>query len=257
MNINLLVINIGNSRLALGVFEQGELVHTQRVPLDTPSELEAALNECWAKLDDRKDADVCIASVNPKKEQAVARAAETATGKSPMWVGRDVLLPMKVRTEKPHETGVDRVLNVAAAYEQMQTACVVVDAGTALTIDVCNEVGEFLGGAIAPGASLMLKSLHEHTSLLPEISLAKPEGAIGQNTGQAMLQGAFYGIRGMVKEIVEQYAMKLGNWPDIICTGGDAKLLFGDWELVHAVSPDLTLYGIALAYTEHHIEHEN
>src|SRR5262249_4626085 len=151
----------------------------------------------------------------------------------------------------PELTGVDRVLNVAAAYEQMGNATVVVDAGTAITIDVCNDSGEFLGGAIAPGASLMLTALHEKTAKLPLVKLAKPDDAWGKDTEQAIRQGVYHGIRGMVKEIVENYATALGQWPDIIATGGDAKALFEGWELIHAVSPDLTLYGIALAYANH------
>ena len=253
MNINLLVINIGNSRLAAGTFEKGELTHSTRAALDDAAAMEAALTECWAKLSEYADADVCVASVNPGREIAVGRAIEQVTGKTPSWVGRDIDLPIKVRTDNPQLTGVDRVLNVAAASEQMQVACVVVDAGTAITVDVCNDVGEFLGGAIAPGASLSLKALHEYTAKLPEVKLSKPTGPIGQSTEQAMLHGVYHGLRGMVKELVEQYAEKFGNWPEIICTGGDAELLFGGWELVHAVSPDLTLYGVALAFTEHHI----
>ena len=70
-----------------------------------------------------------------------------------------------------------------------------------------------------------------------------------------MLHGVFYGIRGMVKELVENYATELGIWPDIIATGGDAPKLFEGWELIHAIAPDLTMYGIALAYANHHIKH--
>src|SRR5437016_4764069 len=77
------------------------------------------------------------------------------------WVGRQIDLPIKVLTEKPEETGVDRIVNIAAAHEQMEKACVVVDAGTAITVDCCNDAGEFLGGAIAPGARTMLAALHE------------------------------------------------------------------------------------------------
>jgi type III pantothenate kinase len=162
---------------------------------------------------------------------------------------------MVIRPEDEKAIGADRVCNLAAAYEQMGKACVVVDAGTAITIDVCDDAGGFLGGAIAPGAGLMLKSLHEAAARLPLVSPAKPAEAIGQTTEQAMLSGVYYGIRGMVKELVEAYAEKLGAWPEVIATGGDAQLLFGDWELTHAVSPDLTLYGIALTFSEHYIRH--
>jgi type III pantothenate kinase len=185
--------------------------------------------------------------------EAVEHAVRQAAGVGVDWIGENIDVPIPVKTDAPEKTGIDRVVNIAAAYEQMQKACVVVDAGTAVTIDVCNDAGEFLGGAILPGASVMLASLKQHTAALPAVALAVPESAIGKNTEQAMLNGVYHGIRGMVKEIVENYATELGTWPDLICTGGDAKILFDGWELVHAISPDLTLYGIALAYTQHHI----
>jgi type III pantothenate kinase len=174
-----------------------------------------------------------------------------------VWVGEDVELPIKVLTEKPEETGVDRVLNVAAAYEQMGKACVVVDAGTAVTVDCCNDQGDFLGGAIAPGASMMLDVLHEKTAKLPRVRpFEAPHEPLGRSTRESILHGVYHGIRGMVREVVENYATELGNWPELIATGGDAPTLFKDWELVHAIAPDLTLYGVALAYVNHHIKHE-
>jgi type III pantothenate kinase len=125
-----------------------------------------------------------------------------------------------------------------------------------LTVDVCDDQGIFLGGAIAPGASMMLASLHEKTASLPILPLARPTSPIGRSTEQAMLLGVYSGIRGMVKELVENYAAQLGRWPDLIATGGDAEILFKDWELVHAISPELVMYGIALAYSNHQINEE-
>jgi type III pantothenate kinase len=103
---------------------------------------------------------------------------------------------------------------------------------------------------------MMLAALHERTASLPLVALALPTSVIGQSTEQAMLLGVFSGIRGMIKELVEHYATQLGRWPDLIATGGDAQILFKDWELVHAISPDLIHYGIALAYTHQLIEEE-
>ncbi|MGD0541350.1 MAG: hypothetical protein ABSB33_07525, partial [Tepidisphaeraceae bacterium] len=78
----------------------------------------------------------------------------------------------------------------------------------------------------------------------------------GDSTSAAISLGVFHAVRGLVKEAVENYALQLGSWPEIIATGGDARQLFEGWELIHAIAPDLTLYGIALAYTDHHIRHD-
>ncbi len=255
MEIDLLVINAGNSRLAMGTFSAGELTNVARVSIEHRSDWAAAIGAAWHPIADKAGAAVAGASVNPAAIEMVEHAVKAATNQPVQWVGRQLDLPLKNLTEKPEQTGADRLLNVAAAFEQMQKACVVVDAGTAITINLCDDKGNFLGGAIAPGAGTMLKSLAEHTAKLPLVSLAVPEHAVGKTTEDAIRNGVYHGIRGMVKEIVENYATELGNWPEIIATGGDAQLLFDGWDLIHAISPDLTLYGIALAYAEHHIRH--
>ncbi len=256
MDINLIVMNVGNTRLAMGVFAAGELKHVHRVPLNNPSECTAAIADAWKHLSAAPSAAIVAASVNPSQLEHVEHLVHQQTGRDVLWIGRDVELPVKVLTSNPAETGVDRVLNIAAAYEQIGKPCVVVDAGTAITIDCCNEMGDFVGGAIAPGVTMMIDALHEKTAKLPRIEFARPDEPFGTSTAGAIRQGIFHGIRGMVKELVENYATALGMWPDLIATGGDAAQLFDGWELVHAIAPDLTLYGIALAYTEHVIRSE-
>jgi type III pantothenate kinase len=191
-------------------------------------------------------------------EAALDDAVLSAIDRHVVWVGRDLDLPIKVLTDEPEKTGIDRVLAIAAAYEQVEGEVVVVDAGTAITVDVCNDAGEFLGGAIAPGVRLQLDALHEHTAALPTITneeFQAPDEPFGQNTKQAILHGVYHGIRGMVKELVEAYATKLGRWPEVVATGGDAEKLFGGWEIITRVVPDLLMYGIAKAYADHHIKH--
>jgi type III pantothenate kinase len=256
MDINLMVLNLGNSRLSVGVFARGELQYSTRIPHAAQNEWQPRIREAWERIKDLEQPSICGASVNPPLVEALEHAAAQATGAKVQWVGTDLDLPIKVLTDQPEQTGVDRILNVAAAYEQMGKACAVVDAGTAITVDVCNDQGEFLGGAIAPGVSLQLNALHEKTAKLPRVELAVPSEPFGRSTTSAIQLGVYMGIRGMVKELIENYATELGNWPDLIATGGDAPLLFENWELVHAISPDLTLYGIALAYANHHIKHK-
>jgi type III pantothenate kinase len=255
MDINLLVLNVGNTRVAAAAFVAGELQRVTRVDLADPARIEQALHEAWHSIDGRENAEIAGASVNPGEASVIEELVQTLTGKKVQWVGQQIDLPIRVLTEQPEETGVDRVVNVAAAYEQLGKACIVVDAGSALSISCCNDKGELLGGAIAPGASMMLQALHDRTARLPQVDLATPQGVFGRSTREAILHGVFHGIRGMVKEIIENYATELGTWPEAIATGGDAPKLFEGWEVIHAISPDLTLYGIALAYANHHIKH--
>lgn len=256
MDINLMVVSVGNSRVAVGVFKAGELVHSSRVGWrGNESGVKEAVSDAWKMLSQLDTPGVAGAGVNPEGELLVEKVVGEVCNMRVQWAGKQLEYPMVIRPEDEKSIGADRVCNVAAAYEQMGKACVVVDAGTAITVDVCDDAGGFMGGAIAPGASLMLKSMHEATARLPLLEPAKPQEAIGTTTNDAMLSGVYFGIRGMVKELVEAYAEKLGAWPEVIATGGDAQLLFGDWELTHAVSPDLTLYGIALTFAEHYIKH--
>lgn len=257
MEINLVVLSLGNSRLAVGSFRAGELQTIGRAPNDRPDQWATEIRRAWQDIAGRDNAAVVAASVNPQLEDALEQVVGEVADRRIVWVGKDLELPIKVLTEAPENTGIDRILNIAAAYEQMEKACVVVDAGTAITVDCCNDMGEFLGGAIAPGVSMQLDALHDHTAALPRVRpFAAPEHPFGQSTEQAILHGVYHGVRGMVKELVENYATELGNWPDVIATGGDATALFSEWELVHAIAPDLTLYGIALAYTQHHMKHD-
>jgi type III pantothenate kinase len=253
MDINLLALNVGNSRLAIGVFVEGKLEYVDRVPHVQRADWPGKIVQAWDRIARTEPPAIAAAGVNPPLVEPLEHAVQQATGQPVRWVGRDLDLPIKVRTDEPAQTGVDRVLNVAAAYEQIGKACVVVDAGTAVTIDFCNDAGEFVGGAIAPGAALLADALHEHTAKLPRVPLVVPQGVCGTNTTAAIQHGIYHGIRGLVKEMTENYATALGTWPELIATGGDAKTLFDGWELVHAISPDLTLYGVALAYAEHHI----
>jgi len=255
MDIHLLALSVGNSRLAIGTFVSGELQHVTRVPHTQRADWPSIITQAWMPIAKRENAAVAAASVNPPLVAPLKQAVSDATSHDIQWIGSDLDLPIKVRTKIPAETGIDRILNMAAAYEQMSKGCVVVDAGTAVTIDCCNDAGEFLGGSISPGVNMQLDALHDKTAKLPRITFAKPIGTFGDTTEQAILQGVYHGVRGLVKEMAENYATDLGYWPDIIATGGDSPALFEGWELIHAIAPDLTLYGIALAYTEHHIKH--
>lgn len=260
MDINLLALDVGNSRLKVAVFESGELTYSRRIGIAQRGDWQGALEEAWRHVERHDMADVAGCSSNPAMIDAVGTAAEAATGKRVQWVGigRDIDLPIKLKTDHPQQTGVDRVLNIAAAYEQLGKACCVVDAGSAVTVDFCDDNGAFVGGVIAPGAAAQFRALHELVPHLPEAKLRATAEALGADTGGAINAGVFWGIRGLVRAVVEQHALTLNAWPEVIATGGDAQVLFGDdpaGDLIHAVSPDLIFYGIAHAYAEHRPRH--
>jgi len=255
MDISLLALGVGNSRLSIGVFTAGELQESLRIPMAGEDGWREALSRELKRIFASGERVAVAASVNPKVNAQIDEAVRSVAGQSVQWIGREIDIPIGVETQNPSETGIDRILNVAAAFEQMSKACIVVDAGTAVTVDCCNDNGDFLGGAIAPGVSMMVDALAEKTAGIGRVSFSTPSGAVGDSTASAVSQGVYHAIRGLVREVAENFALQLGQWPEIIATGGDAKQLFEGWELIHAIAPDLGLYGIALAYAEHHIRH--
>jgi type III pantothenate kinase len=257
MEINLLALSVGNSRLAIGVFRSGELDFVHRIPHGQLGEWAAKITEAWAMIAGKPNAAVVGASVNPPLNEGLEILIQNVCGVKMQWVGREIEIPIEVRTQAPSETGIDRILCVAAAFEQLGKACVVVDAGSAITVNCCDDQGDFLGGAIAPGVSMMLDVLHEKTGKLPRVEFEPPGNeTIGDSTRSAICHGVFYGLRGLVRELVENFATELGSWPEVIATGGDADKLFSGWEIIHAITPDLILYGIALAYSNHHLKQD-
>ena len=133
-------------------------------------------------------------------------------------------------------------------WDKYKQACVIVDAGTCVTVDFVDGEGTFHGGAIAPGAAMQLKAMHDGTNALPEITFEKPlQEAFGKNTAQAMLQGVYHGIKGMVRQLTEQYASRYGAYPMVVATGGDAMLLFEHDEFIEHIELNLLFKGIAVS----------
>ena len=207
-----------------------------------------AAQSMWQAIVDAEPSMIVVASVNEPATGPIVAAIERSTSSEVYRIDDDLGVPIGQQLDPETITGLDRLLNAAAAWDRLKQACVVVDAGTAVTVDFVDGVGTFQGGAIAPGARMQLAALHEHTAALPTIDFVRPDpDPFGKNTRQAMLQGVFHGIRGLVWRLVEQYATAYGAFPQVIATGGDAATIFEGDELVNAIVPDLTLQGIAAA----------
>lgn len=252
----LIGVSVGNTNTQIGLIQGPKI--TQRFAL--PSADAPAIADTVAALARDVESDaaqlaIVFATVNTTASSAVEAALKDRldVGPGADWgvylIGRDLEIPMQGRLDPEAVTGQDRILAALAAYHTMNQACVIVDAGTAITVDFVDGEGVFHGGAIAPGLRLSLRALHEHTDALPDIDFRLPDAdaTFGRNTAQAMLQGVYHGARGLVRALAERYAEAYGAYPPIVATGGDAHTLFDNDPLIDRVIDDLVLRGIGVA----------
>lgn len=247
--LSLLAISVGNTSTRFGVFEGARLMRSGRglnagfVPLR--DQIEAAGRELPS---DGGASAVVVASVNEPFAAKLLEELKPRLGHEVYRIGTDLEVPIRLALDEGARPGQDRLLNALAAFDSLKQACVIVDAGTAVTVDFVDGEGVFQGGAILPGAAMMLRALHGQTSALPEVPLAAPGPEVfGKNTAQSMLNGVFFGIRGAVRQLVERYAEAYEAYPSVIATGGDSPLLFDGEELMDRLVPDLTIRGIEAA----------
>ncbi len=248
MSLNLIAINVGNTRTQFAAFAEGEREGPiERLGHDELPRAADTLRQLRDRIEP-EDLAVYVASVNPEAAKETADIAVRTLDAETAHVGEDVTVPVGRQLDREAIVGVDRLLNVAAAYDRIKQACIIIDAGTAVTVDFVDGEGTFHGGAILPGARMSLDILHDYTHQLPRIEFAPPVEAVGHNTVEAMRSGVYHGLRGAVRELAERFALFYGAYPKIIATGGDAHTLFEDYELVEAVVDDLTLRGIAVTH---------
>lgn len=252
----ILAIEVGNTRSALQVFEG---VKPAADSTRVASEARAITLAAQELMRGSQVAAVVLAGVNPPvlnaveaefRAKAEAPGAEKSGVPGVVRLGTDVPVPIVNALVDDSTVGQDRLLCALAAYSVAEQACVVVDVGTAVTVDFVDGEGVFQGGVIAPGARMMLKALHEHTAALPELKFEVPSGErgpFGKDTKHAMQLGVANAIRGLVRTMIEQYSEAFGAYPQIIATGGDAGALFAEDDLVEHIVPDLQLLGIAHA----------
>ena len=245
-------ISIGNTTLHAGHLVDGELDGSVSVPADRPQELVDAIAP-WFDGVDREERAVLLASVNRSAETALRSLLTDRIGGEIVEMEQDLSAPIGRGLDPESVVGVDRLLAAAAAWDELKQACIVIDAGTAVTVDFVDGEGVFQGGAIMPGINAMLRTMAVSTDLLPdgdsEGGFEAPTGEPwGRNTIDAMRCGVHAAVTGGAWKLVERYALHYGGFPLVVATGGDAKALFEDDELVSRVVPDLVVRGMALAW---------
>lgn len=245
IGVNLIAVLIGNTTIHVARAQGDEIHDHAGLPI---SKIDKAVDAIVRF----ESAPIVIASVNePVSHELINRLIgdDRVVGEIHR-IGQDIHTSIASSLSASAGTGQDRLLAAAGAFDLLGQACVVVDAGTAVTIDFVDGDGVFQGGAIIPGLAMSLGALHEGASALPMVTPAKPDDAepFGKDTKQAMLNGAMYGVRGAVRALTERYAERYGAYPLVVATGGDAEFLFAEDDLIDRVVPDLALRGIAIAF---------
>lgn len=249
----LLVIDIGNSNIVMGLYEGEKLKHHWRVATDrnkTEDEygmlVKSLFDSVGLSLGQVKG--VIISSVVPPLNFTIERMCDKYMRQKPLIVGPGIKTGLNIKYEYPREVGSDRIVNAVAAIHHYGTPLIVVDFGTATTFCYIDERGQYWGGAIAPGIRISTEALVSRADKLPRIEIAKPAHVVGRNTIAAMQSGIFYGFVGQVEGIVRRIIEEYGTEPKVVATGGLASLVANETACIHVVDPDLTLKGLRLIY---------
>lgn len=244
----LLAIDVGNTSINNGIFRGRSLQKRFKIASDARSlgvEYARRLRGYAREID-----VVVVASVVPRVLRYLENALKKAGAKKILVVGRDIDSGVKNLYKNPMQVGQDRLVNARAAYELYGGAAIVVDFGTAITIDVVNKNKEYMGGVIAPGVEISLSALSERAHLLPRVSLKKASGILGRETSESMISGAIYGFSSLCDGLVQKLKKEYCKGAMVVATGGMSRLIGSYCKVVDKIDPDLTLKGLRLIGAE-------
>ena len=197
-------------------------------------------------------AGAALCSVVPGATPKVCAGLRRQWGVACLELSPKTLRGVGIQYPKPATIGPDRLATAVAVRQRFGAPAVVVDFGTAVTFDVVDRHGNYVGGIIAPGLAAMTDYLHEKTALLPRIRIRETAQVVGKNTAEAMLIGAVHGYRGLVRELIRELKRELGaRRLPVVATGGYARLLSAKLPEITAVEPGLTLEGLRLVWCAH------
>jgi type III pantothenate kinase len=251
----LLGVDVGNTQTHIGVFQKTNLAHEWRTSTDparTGDELALMFGEFLELADlsfSRQITGVAISSVVPPITQELRDMTLRYFGFPAVVVEPGVKTGIAVLTDNPREVGADRIANAVAAHELFaDDDVVVVDFGTAITVDAVSAKGEYLGGAIAPGIDTAATALFQSTAQIRRVELVAPPTTIGKSTITAVQSGIIFGTAAMVDGLVERVVKELGGDARVVATGGLASVVVEHCDRVEQVEPTLTLRGLRLIF---------
>jgi type III pantothenate kinase len=248
----LLVIDVGNTNIVIGVFEKDQLIHNWRIRTErntTEDEFNVLANGLFAgsRITPRLIKKVVISCVVPPMVTLLDAFSRKYLQKAPHWINAKSYPGMPILLDNPNEVGADRLVNAVAAFHHYGTSLIVIDFGTATTFDVISSKGEYMGGAICPGIGIAAEALFTHASKLPRVEIFNPPAkVVGTDTISAIQSGLIYGYAGLVEGIVQRMQAEMQTNSKIIATGGLAPLIQHATKIIEAVEPHLTLEGLKI-----------
>lgn len=245
----ILLFDIGNTNTHLGLANARRVLKQTDIP--TTAWFSGKALALVRKFVGKSKLDgAALCSVVPKATPYVAKAVRAVWKLETLELSPGTIQGVGIDYPRPGSIGPDRLANAVAARKRFGAPVVVVDFGTAVTFDVVDARGNYVGGIIAPGLSAMTDYLHEKTALLPRIKIREVNSAVGKSTEHAMLVGAVHGYRGLVGGLIAELKRELkAKRLPVVATGGYAKLIAAKLPEISAVAPDLTLEGLRLVWT--------
>lgn len=248
---SLLVVDVGNTNVVLGVWLGDRLVASWRLATArerTADEYGILARQLLDGAIDRPIDGAIVASVVPPLNGGIRSMLIKYFGVDPLFVEPGIRTGISIRVENPLEVGADRIANAVAAHRIYGGPAIVVDFGTATTFDVVSEAGEYRGGVIAPGLTISSEALFSRAARLPRVDIRRPSSVIGSNTVANMQSGIYFGYLGLVDGILRRMKMELPELKRVVATGGLAAVLFEDSEMMDEIDDELTLKGLKLIW---------
>lgn len=248
-----LVIDVGNTNIVLGVYKEDRLIHHWRMNTDknkTEDEYGLLIKGFFHQegLHPQEMNGIIISSVVPPLMFALERMCYKYFNQDPLIVGPGVKTGLSIHYDNPREVGADRIVNAVAALDEFEPPLIIIDFGTATTFCYIDEEGHYMGGAISPGIQISTQALYHHAAKLPRVDLKIPKQVIGKTTVSAMQSGILYGYVGLVDGIIRRMKQVSKKEPTVIATGGLAEIIAGESEYIRHVEPFLTLKGLYNIY---------